>query len=202
MWGVGIALHAFMSSQTSFCTVPICAHLCLHKTLLLEQLLEGLVAVRTEVNPLALVAVFVENDKIRIVMIYPIHFKELVVLEAFFLPKETAHLRELVELSPRARLEATASRLIRVQLFAYAFLALTIRCASLRLALCPRGGQGAQQHSAHKDSAVPHLQSLSWRPKAQAKINRRTYSLLPSTYIAHMSYSAIVSLNGSHIVCT
>ena len=152
------SLHAYlMSSQTLFCTVPIYAHLCLHKSLLVEQLLEGLVAVRTEVNALALVAVFVENYEIRIMMIYPIHFKELVVLETFFLPKETAHLRELVELSPRARLEATVSRLIRVQLFAYAFLALTIRCASLRLALCPRGGQGAQQHSAHKDSAVPHL---------------------------------------------
>ena len=59
------------------------ASLCLHESLLLEQLLEGLVAVRAEVNALTLVAVLVEDHEIRIVVIDPPHFEELVVLEFF-----------------------------------------------------------------------------------------------------------------------
>ena len=129
------------------------ASLCLHESLLLEQLLEGLVAVRAEVNALTLVAVLVEDHEIRIVVIDPPHFEELVVLEFFFLPKKAADLRELVQLSPRARLEAAVSRLVGIQLFAYTVLALAVRCASLRLALRSRGGQRAQQHSAHQN---PH----------------------------------------------
>jgi hypothetical protein len=119
----------------------------LHEALLVEQLGDLREGVGREVDALALATLLVQDHKVRVVVVNPLHLHILVLLPSLVLPEELPHLRELVQLSPAAGLEAPARGEVRVHLLAVAVLAVAVREASLRLALGVAGMcQQAQQH--------------------------------------------------------